>query len=58
MLPSVSELIPSLRALLAELPDTDAGRDAAQLAAVAGTAAAWEDTDLLLDSVVQGWELP
>jgi hypothetical protein len=52
----VSDLIPSLLALLGELPDTAAGRDAAALAAAAGSADGWEEADFKLDGVVRGWD--
>lgn len=53
--PGVAELIPNLDDLLAALPSTTAGRDAAELATAAGTASTTSEVDDALDQVINRW---
>lgn len=51
----VSDLIPNLEDLVAALPATPAGRDAAELTAAVSSAGSWHEVDSALDAVVDGW---
>ena len=51
----MADLFPNLEDLLAALPATAAGRDAAQLATTAGEASTSADVDEALDRVVSRW---
>lgn len=53
--PAVADLIPNLNDLLAALPSTPAGRDAAELAAAAGGASTPAEVDDVLDQVISRW---
>jgi hypothetical protein len=54
----VTDLIPNLADLLAALPDSTAGRDAAELATAAAEANTWAEVDAALDDVVNRWLTP
>ncbi|MGI8537514.1 MAG: hypothetical protein ACR2K2_13745 [Mycobacteriales bacterium] len=51
----MADLIPNLDDLLAALPSTPAGRDAAELATAAGTASTPAKVDDALDRVISRW---
>ncbi len=52
---TVTDLLPNLTDLLAALPDSDAGRDAAALATEAAAAASWPDATQRLGELAQTW---
>lgn len=54
----MSELIPNLPDLLAALPLSAAGRDAAELAGAVGEATTPDDIDAALDGVISRWATP
>ena len=51
----VTYLIPNLQDLLAVLPTSPAGRDAAELAEAVGEATSLDDVDAALDRVIARW---
>ncbi len=55
---SVDDLIPNLTDLVAALPLSAAGRDAAELAQAAGEATIPADVDAALDRVISRWATP
>lgn len=54
----VTDLLPNLPDLLATLPSSSAGRDAAELAEAAGEATTPDDVDAALDRVISRWATP
>ena len=54
----MSNLIPNLADLLAALPSTQAGQDAAELVAVADESSTWAEVDAALDTLVETWATP
>ena len=52
------DVIPNLLDLVAALPASPAGRDAAELAAAAGEAVTPSDVDAALDRVISRWATP
>ncbi len=54
----MTDLIPNLQDLLAALPASPAGRDAAELAKAAGAAITPDDVDAALDRVISRWASP
>jgi len=54
----VTDLIPNLPELLAALPPSAAGRDAAELAEAADKAITPADVDAALDRVIGRWATP
>lgn len=54
----MADLIPNLADLLAALPTSTVGRDAAELATAAGAATTWDEVDAALDDVVNRWAVP
>ena len=54
----MSDLIPNLADILATLPSTPAGRDAAELAAAVDKASTWAEVDAALDAAADRWATP
>lgn len=54
----MTDLLPNLPDLLAALPASAAGRDAAELAEAAGEAITPDDVDVALDRVISRWATP
>lgn len=54
----VVDLLPNLPDLLAAVPSSPAGRDAAELAEAAGEAMTPDDVDAALDLVIARWATP
>jgi len=55
---AVSDHVPNLPDLLAALPSSAAGRDAAELVQAAGEAITQGEVDAALDSVISRWATP